>query len=131
MADPSCPFCSPLRPVAHNALAYALDDRFPVNPGHTLIVPFRHVASFFETTVDERMAMLRLVDEVKRLLDQRHQPDGYNIGVNVGVTAGQTVMHVHIHLIPRYAGDVTEPRGGVRAVIPERQSYPPTSAPTA
>ena len=111
--------------VIKNALAYALEDRFPVNPGHTLIVPFRHVASYFETTLDERIAMLHLIDEAKDLLDHRYFPAGYNIGVNVGSRAGQTVMHAHVHLIPRYCGDVAKPRGGVRGVIPERQSYPP------
>ena len=119
-----CPFCNSPSFVASNALAYALPDRYPVNPGHTLIVPFRHVASFFDTTLEERAAMQQLVDEIKILLDRRYRPDGYNLGVNVGDAAGQTVAHVHIHVIPRYAGDTAMPRGGVRAVIPERQSYP-------
>ena len=70
------------------------------------------------------MALLGLLDEAKRMLDERRAPDGYNIGINVGEVAGQTIMHLHIHLIPRYRGDCANPRGGVRGVIPSRQSYP-------
>jgi hypothetical protein len=91
--------------------------------GHTLIIPRRHVASFFETTDEERRAMLRLLDEAKAMLDREHKPDGYNIGINGGAAAGQTVMHLHIHLIPRYLGDRPDPRGGVRWVIPEKAAY--------
>jgi diadenosine tetraphosphate (Ap4A) HIT family hydrolase len=85
----------------------------------------RHVATWFEATADERAALLALVDEGKRMLDELHAPDGYNIGINVGVAAGQTIMHLHLHLIPRYRGDVADPRGGVRGVIPQRQHSPP------
>jgi len=94
-----------------------------VNPGHLLLIPFRHVAGFFEATDEEQAALLALVREAKRLLDDRFHPDGYNIGVNVGTAAGQSVMHLHVHVIPRYAGDMEEPRGGVRGVIPERRGY--------
>ena len=95
-------------------------DNHPVSPGHTLIIPKRHVASFFETTEEERQAMLRLLDEAKVILDRKHRPDGYNIGINGGEAAGQTVMHLHIHLIPRYKGDRPDPRGGVRWVLPDK-----------
>lgn len=122
----TCPFCNPPPEeiVLANDLCYAHYDKYPVNPGHLLLIPFRHVAGFFEATDEEQAALLALGREAKRLLDDRfHHPDGYNIGVNVGTAAGQTVMHLHVHLIPRYAGDVQDPRGGVRGVIPERRGY--------
>jgi diadenosine tetraphosphate (Ap4A) HIT family hydrolase len=92
-------------------------------PGHLLLSPFRHVAGLFDATDEEQAALLALVREAKDLLDGRLHPDGYNIGVNVGTAAGQTVMHLHVHVIPRYAGDVEDPRGGVRGAIPERRGY--------
>ena len=104
-------------------LALAARDSYPVSKGHTLIIPRRHVASFFETTEEERLAMMKLLDEARSLLDREHRPDGYNIGINSGAAAGQTVMHVHIHLIPRYTGDRPDPRGGVRWVLPEKAAY--------
>ncbi len=120
-----CPFCNPApaRLVGQTALAVALRDGYPVNPGHTLVVPRRHIASWFEASTDECMEMFRLVDEVKEALDRELHPDGYNIGINVGEAAGQTVMHLHIHVIPRFAGDVDDPAGGVRFVIPARGNY--------
>jgi diadenosine tetraphosphate (Ap4A) HIT family hydrolase len=121
----ACPFCAFEDAVLRSELAYARFDKYPVTEGHLLILPLRHVATWFEATADERAALLALVDEGKRMLDERHAPDGYNIGINVGVAAGQTVMHLHVHLIPRYRGDVADPRGGVRGVIPQRQHYPP------
>ncbi|WP_338151819.1 HIT family protein [Methanoculleus sediminis] len=92
-------------------------------PGHLLIIPFRHVADFFDATDTEQIALLALLREAKDLLDGRYHPDGYNVGVNVGEAAGQTVMHLHVHVIPRYAGDVEDPRGGVRGAIPEKRVY--------
>jgi diadenosine tetraphosphate (Ap4A) HIT family hydrolase len=118
-----CPFCEVTDAVLENGTAYARFDAHPVTPGHLLLLPRRHVASFFEATDAERAALFELLDAAKALLDARFRPDGYNIGVNVGEVAGQTVMHLHVHLIPRYRGDVAEPRGGVRGVIPERQHY--------
>lgn len=118
-----CPFCSPDNLLFENALAYVKPDKFPVNPGHLLIISRRHVADFFLTTDAEKAALLALLDQAKRYLDGKHAPAGYNIGINVGETAGQTIMHVHLHLIPRYHGDLDNPRGGVRGVIPSRQSY--------
>jgi diadenosine tetraphosphate (Ap4A) HIT family hydrolase len=109
--------------VASNALAFAIRDGFPVSPGHTLIVPRRLVATWFEATREEQVAMLELLDVVKAQLDAELQPNGYNIGVNVGPAAGQTVMHLHMHLIPRFAGDVPDPRGGIRHVIPGKGNY--------
>lgn len=120
-----CLFCTvpPHEILIDGPIAMARIDNHPVSPGHTLIIPKRHVASFFETTEEERIVMCRLLDEAKAILDDRHKPDGYNIGINGGPAAGQTVMHLHIHLIPRYAGDKPDPRGGVRWVLPERAAY--------
>lgn len=109
--------------VARNDLAFAIRDGFPVSPGHTLVVPKRLIATWFEATEDERRAIFALVDEVKRDLDAELRPDGYNLGINVGAAAGQTVMHLHVHVIPRFHGDVPDPRGGVRHVIPDRGNY--------
>ena len=111
--DNGCPFCrveSEREIIASSALSLAFFDGFPVSPGHVLIIPRRHVASFFDLTYEEQQDLLRLLD-------------GYNVGVNVGEAAGQSVLHVHMHLIPRYKGDVPNPRGGVRGVIPAKQNY--------
>lgn len=109
--------------IADNDLAFAIPDGFPVSPGHTLIVPKRLVATWFDATREEQIAMLELVDRVKADLDARLAPDGYNLGLNVGAAAGQTVMHLHLHVIPRHFGDVPDPRGGVRHVIPGKGNY--------
>jgi diadenosine tetraphosphate (Ap4A) HIT family hydrolase len=100
--------------IAENRFAFAVMDKFPVNEGHTLIVPKRHFQNLFEASEDEIKAIYSLMHEVKEMLDIQYEPDGYNVGVNVGYHAGQTIMHLHIHLIPRYRGDVENPRGGVR-----------------
>lgn len=118
-----CPFCDASTAIARNDLAYARFDRYPVSPGHCLLIPLRHVSNFFETTAEEKAALFALIDEMKKRTDVTHTPDGYNIGINVNETAGQTVMHAHVHLIPRYVGDMKDPRGGVRGVIPEKQRY--------
>ena len=109
--------------VAHNALCFAIRDRFPVSLGHTLVITRRRVATWFDATADEQRALFALVDEVKAALDVEHHPDGYNVGFNAGAAAGQTVMHLHVHVIPRYRGDMPDPRGGVRHVIPEKGNY--------
>lgn len=122
----NCPFCrveADREIIASSALSLAFFDGFPVSPGHALIVPRRHVASFFDLTKEEQQDMFHLADEVKRIVDQNLNPDGYNLGINVGEAAGQSIFHVHLHLIPRYAGDVPNPRGGVRGVIPSKQNY--------
>jgi diadenosine tetraphosphate (Ap4A) HIT family hydrolase len=126
MPDPiACPFC-PIKDreiLAEHPLAAAITDSFPLTQGHTLIVPRRHVASFFDLTTNERLAMLGLLDQAKATLDTTYSPSGFNIGVNDGTAAGQTVMHVHIHLIPRYRGDADDPRGGVRWIFPRKADY--------
>jgi diadenosine tetraphosphate (Ap4A) HIT family hydrolase len=124
--DPPCPFCTalPAEIVTQNSLAYGIFDTFPANPGHMLAVPFRHTADFFSLLPEERTALFTIVDACRAILEERYSPDGYTIGVNVGPAAGQTIPHVHIHIIPRYAGDVENPRGGVRGVIPSKREYP-------
>jgi diadenosine tetraphosphate (Ap4A) HIT family hydrolase len=110
--------------IASNDLAFAIHDSYPVSPGHALVVPRRVIATWFEASKEERQAIFNLVDEVKRLLDaSTPAPDGYNIGINCGEAAGQTIMHLHVHVIPRYRGDVPDPRGGVRHAIPGKGNY--------
>jgi diadenosine tetraphosphate (Ap4A) HIT family hydrolase len=123
MATTKCPFCNPLAEdiVARNDLCYALWDRFPVSRGHLLVIPFRHVPDYFSLTVGEKQAVLALLDVGKEIIEENFHPSGYNIGINVGEAAGQTVMHCHCHVIPRYAGDVRDPRGGVRWVVPKKR----------
>jgi diadenosine tetraphosphate (Ap4A) HIT family hydrolase len=120
-----CPFCSmdAARIRDANALAISTRDAYPVSPGHTLVLPRRHVGSFFDATLDERSAMLALLDSAKRQLDSEFSPASFNIGINDGVAAGQTIPHLHMHLIPRYAGDVPDPRGGVRWLVPDKADY--------
>jgi diadenosine tetraphosphate (Ap4A) HIT family hydrolase len=120
-----CPFCSlpPDRIVLSSANAIALRDAYPISPGHTLIVPRRHIGSFFEATAQERVELLALLDAAKLGLDEEFAPPAFNIGINDGSAAGQTVLHLHIHLIPRYVGDRTDPRGGVRWIIPDKADY--------
>jgi len=125
MASADCHFCNPTDETAvlRNELCYARWDSYPVNEGHMLIVPWRHVADYFEVSEQERSALWEMVDEVNRFLAEHCQPDGYNVGINIGQSAGQSVFHVHVHVIPRYEGDMADPRGGVRGVIPEKQKY--------
>ena len=109
--------------VLENELALAKFDDYAVSPGHMVFITKRHTPTFFETTAEEKQAIFELVDQAKILIDEKYNPDGYNIGMNCGEMAGQSVMHVHVHLIPRYKGDVSNPRGGVRGVIPKNQNY--------
>jgi len=118
-----CIFCKIKEYVLENESAYAIFDKTPVNKGHMLFITKRHVESFFDITKEEREAIFELIDEAKKLIDNLYSPDGYNIGVNCGIHSGQSVLHVHVHLIPRYAGDTASPRGGVRAVVPEKMKY--------
>ncbi|WP_322068993.1 HIT family protein [Paraburkholderia bannensis] len=120
-----CPFCAiPAdRIVDQNDTGAVLRDGFPVSPGHTLIVSKRHVGSLFDLSLSEREQLFLLVDRAKLALDEQFRPDAYNIGINDGAAAGQTVPHLHIHLIPRYQGDIEDPRGGVRWIIPAKADY--------
>lgn len=124
-----CPFCEiafsddPSRHVLSNSTAFAIYDKYPVSPGHALIIPRRHVGSFFETTPDERADLLTLLDSMRRVVIETFEPAAFNIGVNDGPAAGQTVPHLHMHLIPRYSTEREDPRGGVRWVIPAKAKY--------
>lgn len=111
-----CIFCdyNKSEVLVENKLAFAILDHFPVNEGHCLIIPKRHFANFFEATEEEIKAIYSLMHEVKEMLDIQYEPQGYNIGTNVGYYSGQTVNHITVHLIPRYKGDVDNPKGGVR-----------------
>lgn len=122
----TCPFCRLARRVeiiCETATCVAFYDGYPVSPGHALIIPKRHVASYFDLTHHEREAMNVMLQYVRQKVDERFHPDGFNVGINVGEVAGQSVFHVHMHLIPRYKGDVPNPKGGVRGVIPNKQNY--------
>jgi diadenosine tetraphosphate (Ap4A) HIT family hydrolase len=120
-----CVFCTlpDTRILGENEHVVWILDAYPVSPGHSLVVPKRHVESFFEATTAEREAMLSLLDRAREYVCLNHAPSGYNIGINEGSAAGQTVQHLHVHLIPRFPGDSRDPRGGVRWVIPDRADY--------
>jgi diadenosine tetraphosphate (Ap4A) HIT family hydrolase len=109
--------------IMENDVAYARWDDFPVNPGHAEIIPKRHVASFFDLRKDELLAMHELAKTVKEIVNKKYAPDAYNLGINDGEAAGRTIHHAHLHLIPRYKGDVDNPRGGVRNIIPGKGDY--------
>ena len=111
------------RIAGDNELGLIVRDAFPVSPGHRLIIPRRHIGSLFELRPEERDALPALLEQARDELQRSHQPQGYNIGINDGPAAGQTVPHLHIHLIPRYSGDLPDPRGGVRWVIPGKARY--------
>jgi len=121
-----CPFCNPdpeRELILESATAFAIYDKFPVNEGHALIIPKRHCADYFQLTFKEQSACWYILNATKKVLDKSFKPEGFNVGININESAGQTIEHVHIHLIPRYSGDVEIPEGGVRGVIPSKQQY--------
>jgi diadenosine tetraphosphate (Ap4A) HIT family hydrolase len=121
-----CPFCNPESErelILESATAYALFDKFPVNEGHALIIPKRHCADYFQLSFKEQSACWFILNKTKDIIYEKFNPDGFNIGINVDEPAGQTIPHVHIHLIPRYKNDVENPEGGIRGVIPEKRIY--------
>jgi diadenosine tetraphosphate (Ap4A) HIT family hydrolase len=120
-----CPFClmAEARIVFSNHLAFAVEDAFPVSPGHMLVIPRRHVTDFFDLTLEELEAVYGLLHAARQRMNTTLRPDGLSVGVNVGGAAGQTIPHAHIHLIPRFIGDVADPAGGVRNVIPGKGRY--------
>lgn len=127
-ADPSpsgCVFCdlAEARVAWSSRLVVAAWDAFPVSPGHALILPRRHAASWGELDAAEKSAVFSAIDAVRDLISAKHSPAGFNVGFNDGPAAGQTIMHFHLHVIPRYAGDRTDPRGGVRWVLPDKAAY--------
>ena len=121
----NCPFCqSDRNSIFHeDELTMGLWDAFPVTKGHALIVTKRHVSSWFDTTDEEKLALIKSTEQAKLIIERQYTPDGFNIGININEQAGQTIFHCHIHLIPRRHGDVGNPRGGVRGVIPSKQQY--------
>ena len=120
-----CPFCTlpDSRILDVTPFGLVIRDGYPISPGHTLVIPKRHVGSFFELTPEEATEMMSLMRRAKSALDIEFKPNGYNIWINDGAAAGQTVPHLHIHLIPRYQGDMPDPRGGVRWIVPEKADY--------
>jgi len=122
--DP-CPFCAldPVREVWSGDEVVAIRDGFPVSEGHSLIITRRHIETYFEATDAEKADIWRAVEAVKAGLDASLNPDGYNVGFNAGPAAGQTVMHLHVHVIPRWDGDVADPRGGIRGAVPHKMKY--------
>lgn len=124
--EEDCPFCmigEHVEVLCKTDIAMAILDSFPISPGHTLVIPKRHVPDYFELTAEEQNELWQLVNRCKLILQDRFHPDGFNIGINVGEMAGQSIFHVHIHLIPRYKGDVKNPKGGVRHIIPGKGYY--------
>lgn len=121
-----CPFCNPdpeREIILESATAYAIYDKFPVNKGHALIIPKRHCADYFQLSFKEQSACWFILNKTREIIAEKFNPDGFNIGINVNEMAGQTIQHVHIHLIPRYSGDIENPEGGVRGVIPKKRLY--------
>ena len=122
-----CRFCVSKKPgrrlIADSEHGFAAYDRHPVSEGHFLVIPYRHFASYFDINDEELIDLWGLVARGRKIVDESHHPDGYNIGINVGTAAGQSIHHLHIHVIPRYRGDVENPKGGVRGVIPDKKLY--------
>lgn len=123
-----CIFCDylnldPEDIIADNQLFYSRWDKNPVSNGHLLIIPKRHIESFFSLNDQDLLAMYALIKEAKIAVEKQYHPDGYNIGVNDGIAAGRTIHHFHLHIIPRYEGDVEDPRGGVRHILPGKGFY--------
>lgn len=121
----SCLFCDrkSLDIIAENQLTFAIMDKYPVNLGHVLVIPKRHYANFYESTEQEILAIFKLMQKCKEIVDEKYNPTGYNVGINVNKSAGQTIMHLHVHVIPRYDRDVEDPRGGIRNLKPQLVPY--------
>ncbi|KOY51945.1 HIT family protein [Polaribacter dokdonensis] len=111
------------RIIFKNELFFIIKDQFPVSPGHLLIISKGIKKDFFELSLEEKEKLPKMIDKAKQLIKQEYNPDGYNIGMNCGDSAGQTIFHFHCHIIPRYKGDMDNPRGGVRGVIPSKRKY--------
>ena len=117
------PFLKDRNRIFENAVGFVIYDKFPVNKGHCLIIPKREYADYFESTKEEIEGLNELLFQTKDFIKKKYNPDGFNVGINSGKDAGQTIFHMHIHLIPRYKNDVDNPRGGVRGVIPSKKEY--------
>jgi diadenosine tetraphosphate (Ap4A) HIT family hydrolase len=126
MADDECRFCV-IKPgrrlMLESEHGFACYDRHSASEGHFLVIPHRHFASYFDINDEELVDLWGLVAKGRQIVDEKFKPDGYNIGINIGTVAGQSIHHLHIHVIPRYEGDVENPKGGVRGVIPDRKLY--------
>lgn len=124
-SDTPCRFCNPSadRLMIKGEHGFVAWDRHPASPGHFLVIPYRHFANYFDINEAERGELWALLEEGKKVAEEKYSPDGYNIGINVGKWAGQSIHHLHIHVIPRYKGDVENPKGGVRGVIPTKKTY--------
>ena len=118
-----CKFCNIRNPILENEYWIGIYDKFPVTDGHILLIPKRHSSNYFECLESEKQSLLELIDLTKEFLIENYHPNGFNVGFNVGEVGGQTIFHTHIHIIPRYNGDMENPKGGVRGVIPSKQSY--------
>lgn len=127
ITHPNCPFCQPDddRILGRSERFFIYPDGFPVSPGHALVIPFRHVTTLSELDTEEEETLFSAVIGAQRLLDADYRPDGYNIGINHGLAGGQTMSHLHVHVIPRYDGDQADPRGGIRWIFPEKAAYWP------
>jgi diadenosine tetraphosphate (Ap4A) HIT family hydrolase len=125
VAEKACPFCriASEQIIAESSLTLSIRDAFPVSPGHTLVIPKRHFSDLFDATDDEIAEIWHALRQAADTLGAELHPDGFNVGVNVGEAAGQTVSHLHVHLIPRHAGDQPDPRGGIRRIFPELADY--------
>jgi diadenosine tetraphosphate (Ap4A) HIT family hydrolase len=125
MSDGNCPFCQvPAERVFHEGrLVRGIWDAYPVSPGHALLISRRHVATWFEASSEEQDELTSAITVARDVIEQQHVVNGFNIGINVGAEAGQTVFHLHLHVIPRYRGDVPDPRGGIRHVLPAKANY--------
>jgi len=127
VAGNDCPFCKRLRAhellLASRPLAVGFADAFPVSPGHCLVIPRRHEPDFFALSREEQESVWDIVWELRELLEAEHGTAAFNVGINAGAAAGQTVLHAHVHVIPRYPGDDPDPRGGVRWVLPDKARY--------
>jgi diadenosine tetraphosphate (Ap4A) HIT family hydrolase len=123
--DHDCPFCtaSPDRVWMETEIAWATPDMYPAADGHMLVVPRRHVASVFDLTPDEQSKLWDLVARVREHLQREHRPDAFTVGINDGLAAGQTIPHAHVHVIPRHLGDVPDPTGGLRGILPHKARY--------
>ncbi len=121
----SCTFChlGKERIFHEHELVAGIWDTYPLNPGHALLVPRRHIARWFDATPEEQAALTAAIDKAKTAIEEVHTPQGYNIGFNDQKAGGQSVPHLHIHVIPRYEGDVPNPKGGIRNIIPARAAY--------
>jgi diadenosine tetraphosphate (Ap4A) HIT family hydrolase len=117
------PFLDNRSRIYENKIGFVIFDKYPVSKGHCLIVPHRIYSNYFDSSEEEIIGLNKLLFKTKKFLDENYNPSGYNIGINCGEVSGQTVDHLHIHIIPRYLNDVEDPRGGIRGVIPDKQKY--------